>query len=80
MRKIILHFDADSFQARKSRCRGPVKLTQNIFMITNKKSSIPPASYKTFSGSNQCDLFGPVKLQPLAEVPAISKKEMLEPR
>lgn len=71
VRKIVLHFNEEAFQARRRRTRGQVRLTQCIHVVSNVKTDIPHRFYKTHDNSNQCDLLGPVKMDALADLPTM---------
>ena len=75
VRKIIMHFAEKPFIARKKRVKGALRLTQTIYMVANPSTEIQFKEYRSFQGSNQCDLLGPVHLDDPASLPCMHKKD-----
>ena len=77
-RRIMLHCTEASVRARRGRPRGSVKLTQTVHMIMNVKTHIPNRDYANFPGSNACDVFGPVQLDPPSSIPSVPKADKVQ--
>ncbi len=76
-RSITLHVTEQSWRARRKRTRGQALLTQGIYLSANMQTFIrmQPCDYPTIGGSNQSDIYGPIELDPLVDLPKMTLEQ-----
>ena len=75
-RKLILYCTENSVKQRRKRVGNRrVTCTQGLHLCYNKATPIPYREYKTLSGSNHSDMFGPLQLEAQQDLPSMEKKE-----
>ena len=76
-RDFMLHATESSWRQRKRCARGQARLTQTITMCANRESFAmePQREYIVHGGSTLSDVFGPVELDPLADLPRMRSED-----
>ena len=68
VRCVTVFCSEESVRARRSRVRGHVKLTQNMYIVKNNSTKIPNVRYSTYPGSTASDVLGPVSMDKVADL------------
>jgi hypothetical protein len=76
-RDFMLHATERSWRQRKRCARGQARLTQMITMCANKETFAmePQREYIVHGGSTLSDVFGPVELDPLVDLPRMRSED-----